>query len=83
MNEQLQNMAIALSDAGCGKDAIEKAEKLLQTGRIEDLVRHLRFCRCDLMDDLHMIQKKVDCMDYLIRQAEKDISEKKKGRQRP
>ena len=73
MNGQFENMAMALSDAGCGQDAIEKAERLLQTGRTEDLIRHLRLCRCDLMDDLHTIQKRVDCMDYLIRQVEKTL----------
>ena len=71
MDEQLANMTIALTDAGCGREAVEKAERLLKAGRTEELIRHLRRCRCDLMDALHQTQKKVDRMDYLIRQTEK------------
>ena len=74
MNERLERMAMALSDAGCGQDAIERAAQLLEEGRMEALIRHLRLCRCDLMDELHERQKRVDCMDYLIRETEKAIA---------
>lgn len=76
MNDQLTSMTTALSDAGCGQDAIERAERLLSAGRQSDLIRHLRLCRCALMDELHRAQRKVDCLDYLIRQTEKTISAK-------
>ena len=42
MNEQLANMTIALTDAGCGREAVEKAERLMKAGRTEELIRHLR-----------------------------------------
>lgn len=71
MGERLTDMTLALSDAGCRPDAIEKAERLLKAGRTEELIRHLRLCRCDLMDDLHETQRRVDRMDYMIRQTEK------------
>jgi len=29
--------------------------------------------RCDLMDALHQSQRRVDCLDYLIRLTEKEI----------
>ena len=74
--EQLEKMTTALSDAGCGQEAIAKAERLLAAGQSEDLIRHLRLCRCDLMDDLHERQRRVDCMDYLIRQTEKEMTQK-------
>lgn len=69
MNERLEDLTAALSDAGCGSDAIDKAKRLWAAGRTEDLIRHLRLCRCELMDDLHACQKRVDRMDHLIRQA--------------
>ena len=69
MNERLEDLTTALSDAGCGSDAIDKAKRLWAAGRTEDLIRHLRMCRCELMDDLHECQKRVDCLDYLIRQT--------------
>ena len=71
MNERLEDLTEALSDAGCGPDAIEKAKRLWATGRTEDLIRHLRMLRCELMDDLHECQKRVDCLDYLMFQIEK------------
>ena len=74
MNERLGQIAMLLSNTGIAGDAIEKAERLLATGHTEDLIRYLRLLRCNLMDDLHKTQKRVDCMDYVIRQTEKAIS---------
>jgi HD superfamily phosphohydrolase len=71
MDERLENLTRALADAGCSRCAIEKAEKLLTSGRTQELIRHLRLCSCDLMEELHQSQKRVDRMDYLIRQTEK------------
>lgn len=68
MDEQQNKLRIALTDAGCRPDAVEKAERLLAAGRTQDLIWYLRLRRCDLMEDLHESQKRVDCMDYLIRQ---------------
>jgi len=73
MNRTIENMGRALSDAGCSQEAIQKAERLLDAGQIRDLIRHLRICRCDLMEDLHKSQRRVDRIDYLIRQTEKTI----------
>jgi hypothetical protein len=67
---------IALSDAGFGQEAIEKAEQLWKAGRARDLIRHLRLCRCELMDTLHESQKRVDRIDTLIRQTEKTMGTK-------
>ena len=76
MDERLEFMAAALSDAGLGQEAVQRAEGLLAAGRREDLIRYLRLCRCDLMDDLHKTQRRVDCMDYLIRRTEKAFAAK-------
>ena len=77
MDEQQNKLRIALTDAGCGPDAVEKAERLLAAGRTQELIRYLRLCRCDLMEDLHKSQKRVDCMDYLLRQTEKQLLKSK------
>ena len=76
MDEQMERLKLALSSAGCGQEAIDKAERLLGAGQEEALLRHLRLCRCDLMEQLHESQKRVDCMDYLIRQTRKELSAK-------
>ncbi len=56
-----------LSDIGLSEDEIAVAQRLDKAGRSDDLQKYLRLCRCDLMDDLHRSQKKVDNLDYLIR----------------
>ncbi len=64
MNETLTAI---LSDIGLSEDEIAVAQRLDKAGRSDDLQKYLRLCRCDLMDDLHRSQKKIDNLDYLIR----------------
>ena len=56
-------------DAGCSALAVERAESLCQSGRAEDLVRCLRACRCDALEEIHIKQKQLDRLDMLIRAA--------------
>ena len=79
MSERIEKMAIELLDTGLGQDAVEKAERLMAAGQTEDLIRYLRLCRCDLMDDLHKTQRRVDRMDHLIRQTKNAYIEIQKG----
>ena len=76
MNVQKENLVIALSDTGFKQEVIEMAERLWEAGRTKDLIRHLRICRCELMDILHESQKRVDRVDTLIRQTEKTMETK-------
>ena len=76
MKERFEKLTMALSDAGLGQDAIDQAERLLQAGCTEDLIRYLRLCRCDLMEDLHRSQRRVDHLDYVIRRTEKTLAAK-------
>ena len=66
--EQLNTL---LAEAGCSPDRIGQAERYLEAGRQDELVRLLRICRCDLMDSLHEQQKQIDRLDTLIRQVKK------------
>ena len=68
MNTMLDTL---LAEAGCSPDRIGLAEQYLEIGRREELLRLLRICRCDLMDELHESQKKVDRLDALIRHIKK------------
>ena len=70
---ELEQMLTCLSDAGCGIEAREKAKRLYESGDTEALIRYLRICRCSRMEELHESQRKVDCLDFLIRQTEKAI----------
>ena len=61
-----------LSDMGCDERQTSIMKKLYEEGDKETLLRDLRKCRYHLMDELHDRQKKVDNMDFLIRQIQKE-----------
>ena len=71
MTEELDRILSSLSDAGCGGGDLKKAKQRYEAGDADALIRHFRKCRCVLMEELHKSQRKVDCLDYLIRQTEK------------
>ena len=71
MNEYVNEMTALLSDVGCQTDAVDKAKTLLEAGYIADLIRYLRRLRCGFMDQMHESQKRIDRLDYLIHQTEK------------
>lgn len=62
-----------LRDVGCSEVSAAFVDQLVQAGRISDALHELRVIRCNLMDELHQSQRRVDCLDYLIRQTEKEI----------
>ena len=62
-----------LLDAGCSDESASFVNGLVQTGRLSDALHEMKVIRCDLMDALHQSQRRVDCLDYLIRQIEKEI----------
>ena len=63
-----------LKDSGCPAEGTRRAKALYEAGDIDGLVKHLRKCRCDLVEEMHDSQRKVDRMDYLIRQAQKEAN---------
>ena len=71
MSEQIENLLVGMADAGCSEDEIKGAERLMNDERFDDLTKHLKRCRATLLDRMHESQKRVDCMDHLIRQTEK------------
>ena len=71
MGEELEKILINLEDAGCGNEEREKAAQLYEAGNKEALIRYLRKCRCSRMEELHESQRRVDCLDFLIRQTAK------------
>ena len=62
-----------LLDAGCSEESALIVERLCSEGRLDDALHQMRVIRCDLMEELHERQRKVDCLDHLIRQTEKEI----------
>ena len=70
------SLAETLSEIGLSQDEISTAERLNESGNTDDLKKYLRICRCDLMDEMHHTQKKVDNLDYLIRQLKGEFGVK-------
>ena len=70
---ELENTLTNMKDAGCTDEEIRKARRLYEAGDTEALVRYFRICRSSRMEELHESQRKVDCLDYLIRQTAKTI----------
>ena len=62
-----------LLDVGCSDASAAFVDQLVQSGRMQDALHEMRVIRCDLIDQLHQSQRRVDCLDYLIRQTEKEI----------
>ena len=60
-----------LADAGFDGDTVNEAVSLYKNCEKSDLKRFLRSKRCDLIEQMHESQKKIDRFDYVIRQTDK------------
>ena len=72
-NTDIEKRLINMVDAGFAGEDIERVRRLHEAGLDDDIVRCLRRCRCDLIEELHKSQRKVDCIDHLIRAAESGL----------
>ena len=79
MEQEWKELLVTLEDAGCGGDELAMAQRLYAAGDPDALLRCLRRFRCDRMEELHQSQRKVDCLDHLIRQT---MRTEKKGTMR-
>ena len=61
-----------LKDAGCGAETIAEVCRQYRNGQVQQAVKILRKHRCSLMDSLHESQERVDCLDFLVWQMEKE-----------
>ncbi len=69
-----------LIDAGCSEKSAEGVDRLYSAGRLGDALHQMKVIRCELIEELHQSQRKIDCLDYLIRQTEKEMIEENAGR---
>lgn len=72
MEQRKSALPAQMRELGCSREAVREAERLIRAGTPEELIRCLRRCRCELMEDLHECQKRVDHLDVLIRGAEQE-----------
>ena len=66
----IEKVIVNMGDAGCSSADIERVSSLHEAGLDDERLKCLRRCRCDLIEELHRNQRKVDCMDHLIRATE-------------
>ena len=71
MSDYERELTDCLADAGFDGDTVSKAVRLYKTGSKDDLKQYLRSKRCDLIEQMHESQKKIDRFDYVIRQTGK------------
>ena len=72
-NTDIEEILINMGDAGCSDADIERVRSMHEAGLDAEIVSCLRRCRCDLMEELHRSQRRVDCMDQLIRAAQNEL----------
>ncbi len=58
-----------LEETGTDRETISRAVELYRSGQGKDLVRLLKAQRCGLVEEMHESQRRVDRIDYLIRQS--------------
>ena len=63
-----------LIDAGCDPELVQQCMDLAQGERMEEMKRILTRHRQTLLDMIHAEQKKIDCLDYLFYNMEKNLS---------
>ena len=71
MSDYERELTDCLADAGFDGDTTSEAVRLCKTGSRDDLKQYLRSKRCDLIEQMHESQRKIDRFDYVIRQTDK------------
>ena len=71
----LKRLKQNLSDVGCSREVAGNIVRMCEAGNMEDALRIMKKDRCRLMDELHESGRRVDCMDFLIRTAEKEMKQ--------
>ena len=71
MDNALEQIQLTMRDAGCTEAEVAETLRAYREERPETLLWQLRKCRCARIEELHESQRRVDRLDYLIRQTQK------------
>ena len=69
----LKRLEQNLCDAGCSGETAKDILKVSEAGDVKGALYLMKKDRCRLMEELHECGRKVDCLDFLIRQTEKEL----------
>lgn len=61
-----------LKDAGCDEVTIETYFQLQKAGKCQESFRLLSLHRASLLDQVHVNQRRIDCLDYLVYKIRKE-----------
>ena len=64
----------SLSDAGCSDDISRCILERFESGNTDEVIRLMKKERCRAMDEYHESGKKVDCIDFLLRNLKKEMN---------
>ena len=62
----------ALADAGCDAALTDQFVSLIEQGRKKEGLMLLARHRTNLLEHCHVAEQKIDCLDYLVYQMEKN-----------
>ena len=62
-----------LSDAGSSAETAKRIGSLYEAGSFNEVLHQMKLQRCVLIDEMHESQRRVDRMDFLIRDQEKQM----------
>ena len=68
---QAETARQCMKDMGLSLETADTVTALLMADRRSEARQRLRVLRCELMDEMHACQRKVDQLDWLIRETEK------------
>lgn len=57
-----------LQDAGCPPELVACCLACMEQGRTQELLRRLEGHRSDLLHKVHVEERRIDCLDYLVYQ---------------
>lgn len=66
------NLTDILKDAGCGEKLQQELVALQETGKTDEFLRLLAKHKTSLLADLHRVQKRIDCLDFLVYKTKKE-----------
>lgn len=66
------NLTDILKDAGCDEKLEQELVALQETGKTDEFLRLLAKHKTSLLTDLHRVQKRIDCLDFLVYKTKKE-----------
>lgn len=80
MNDNAQEERLLLrnlKDAGCNETIIQKYFQLQKEGKREEQFRLLSMHKASLLDRVHVSQRMIDCLDFLVYTMKKEQAQSK------